>query len=229
MQNIKGISLSELDENARGPLWVINSAHKSKWRLRGDVSISIPSLNGNKDDGLIVKQSWLPVDVAQYIPRDRLLQATQFRRAVIEGLITVISRDDAERLLSQEGAYEERQRLMQEEAHVRQQAAPRTLLDSKVEISRADGEKDEDEPSVEMFGGEENVAKLARRGVDLDEDGLTPSFRGFADRLVDESDVSVMNALRARGKFTRRELRYLTTILTNHPKTLKQIQARLQK
>jgi hypothetical protein len=189
----------------------------------------VPSLTGNKDDGLIVKQSWLPIDVAQYIPRDRLLQATQFRRAVIEGLITVISRDDAERLLSQDGAFEERQRLSAAEAFVRNEAKPHTIADSKVEMTRTDGVKDDDDkPSVEFFGGEESLAQATKRGVDTDEDGLLPGFRGFADRLVDEADASVMNALRARGKFTRRELKYLASILTNHPKTLKQIRARLE-
>lgn len=228
MKNIQGISLSELDENTRGPLWVVNTADKSKWKLRGDVSISVPSLHGNKDDGVVIKHSWLPVDVAQYIPRDRLLQATQFRRAVIEGLITVISRDDAERLLSQDGAFEERLRIDQRELDVRETAKPRKISDSNVEMTVTGMKDDDEEPTVEMFG-EESVAAQAKRGVEADDDGLMPSFKMFADRLVDESDASVINALRARGRFTRRELRYLAKTLNNHPKALKQINARLQK
>jgi hypothetical protein len=230
MKNIQAISLSELDEHSKGSLWVINSADKSKWRLRGDVSISIPSLNGAKDDGLVIRQSWLPVDAAQYIPRDRLLQATQFRRAVIEGLITVISRDDAERLLSQKGAFEERMRLEQREMSVRDAAKPRSIKDSNVEmtLTGADRTEDDDEATVQIYG-EETLAKAAKRGIELDDDGLEPSFKMFADRLIDESDMNALNALRARGRFTRRELRYLAKVLTDHPETQKKINAGLRK
>jgi hypothetical protein len=76
---IEGISLSELDENERGPLWVLNNAANTKRKLRGNVHISIPATNGKGEDGLTVEHTWLPIDAAAFIPRPRLLQAIPSR------------------------------------------------------------------------------------------------------------------------------------------------------
>lgn len=230
---IKGISLSDLDETQRGPLWVINTAAQSKWELLGDVLVTVPNGNGRNPDKLQVKQTWLPVDVAQLIPRERLLASTEFRSAVIEGLITVIDRSDAERLLRQEGAHEERLRMTQMEQHVRKQGSARSILDSKVEITRTDGVTDDDDSPVEIFGGEdmvsENLAHATKAGIEVDDDGLMPSFKMFANKLAHESDINALNAIKARGKFSRRELKYLARTLEKHPKTLVQVQARIQR
>jgi hypothetical protein len=226
---IEGISLSELDENERGPLWVLNNAANTKRKLRGNVHISIPAVNGKGEDGLTIEHTWLPVDAAAFIPRPRLLQATQFRRAVIEGLIKVISRDDAERLLMQDGAYEERERLDGLKDIVLNATKQRGI---KAEMTVVGGDNDEDNEaeSVEMFA-DENVAKAAKRGIENDEDGLQPAFKMQADRWVEESDMSVLNAMRARGRFTPGELRYLKSVLDKkvHEKTLARIEAGLKK
>ncbi len=226
---IEGISLSELDENERGPLWVLNNAANTKRKLRGNVHITIPALSGKGEDGLTVEHTWLPIDAASLIPRPRLLQATQFRRAVLEGLIKVISRDDAERLLMQEGAYEERERLDGLKDIVSNATKQRSI---KAEMTVVGGDNDEDNESdsVEMFG-DESLAVAAKRGIEADEDGLQPSFKMQADRWVEESDMSVLNAMRARGKFTPGELRYMKAILKKdvHTTTLARIEAGLKK
>jgi hypothetical protein len=227
---IEGISLSELDENERGPLWVLNNAANTKRKLRGNVHISIPAVNGKGEDGLTVEHTWLPIDAAEFIPRPRLLQATQFRRAVISGLIKVISRDDAERLLMQDGAYEERERLDGLKDIVANATKQRSI---KAEMTVVGGDNDDDAgeaEAVEMFG-EENLAKAAKRGIEADEDGLQPAFKMQADRWVEESDMSVLNAMRARGKFTPGELRYMKSILKKdvHTTTLARIEAGLKK
>jgi hypothetical protein len=226
---IEGISLSELDENERGPLWVLNNAANTKRKLRGNVHISIPAVNGKGEDGLTIEHTWLPIDAAAFIPRPRLLQATQFRRAVIEGLIKIISRDDAERLLMQDGAYEERERLDSLKDIVTNATKQRGI---KAEMTVVGGDNDDDNEAeaVEMFN-DENVAKAAKRGIENDEDGLQPSFKMLADRWAEESDMSVLNAMRARGKFTPGELRYMKSILKKdvHTTTLARIEAGLKK
>jgi len=226
---IEGISLSELDENERGPLWVLNNAANTKRKLRGNVHISIPAVNGKGEDGLTVEHTWLPIDAAAFIPRPRLLQATQFRRAVIEGLIKIISRDDAERLLMQDGAYEERERLDGLKDIVTNATKQRGI---KAEMTVVGGDNDEDNESeaVEMFS-DENLGRAAKRGIENDEDGLQPSFKMLADRWAEESDMSVLNAMRARGKFTPGELRYMKGILKKdiHATTLARIEAGLKK
>jgi hypothetical protein len=81
-----------------------------------------------------------------------------------------------------------------------------------------------------MFA-EENLAKAAKRGIENDEDGLQPSFKMQAERWVEESDMSVLNAMRARGKFTPGELRFLKSILKKdvHAQTIARIEAGLKK
>jgi hypothetical protein len=226
---IEGISLSELDENERGPLWVLNNAANTKRKLRGNVHISIPAVNGKGEDGLTVEHTWLPIDAASFIPRQRLLQATQFRRAVIEGLIKVISRDDAERLLMQDGAYEERERLDGLKDIVTNATKQRKIT-AEMTVVGGDNDEDDESDAVEMFA-EENLAKAAKRGIENDEDGLQPSFKMQAERWVEESDMSVLNAMRARGKFTPGELRFLKSILKKdvHAQTIARIEAGLKK
>ncbi len=229
---IKGISLSELDDKNSGPVWIINSAASSRFQLTGNIVVNIPQPNGIKSDALVVHQTWLPVDISQRFPRKRILEATEFRAAVVNGLITVVSENDAARLLRQEGAAEETQRLTQHEAHVRAAGAARTIADSNVEITRTDGVTDEDENPVEIFGMDdepENLGKAAKKGIETNEDGLLPSFLMFVEKLQSETDLAALNAIRARAKFSRREIKYLAKTLADKPKTIKQLQSRISK
>lgn len=225
---IEGISISDLDENTGGKLWVLNNAHlRQKRKLRGKIFIGIPDAAGKTTDGLVIPYTWLPIDVNTMVPRQQLLQSRQFRRAVNDGLIKIISNEDAENLLRQSGAAEEQDRLDSEDDRVAEATAQRSI---KAEMSVIGGDKDEDDDSdtVEVFG-DESLAKAAKRGIEADEDGLQPSFRMQADRWVAESDMSVLNAMRARGKFTTNELRYLKSILKRdlHVETLARIEAGL--
>jgi hypothetical protein len=153
----------------------------------------------------------------------------RFRRAVIEGLIKVISRDDAERLLMQEGAYEERERLDGLKDIVTNATKQRKIT-AEMTVVGGDNDDDNESESVEMFS-DENVGKAAKRGIENDEDGLQPSFKMQVERWVEESDMSVLNAMRARGKFTPGELRYMKSVLKKdvHTTTLARIEAGLKK
>jgi hypothetical protein len=214
---IKQLSLSDLDAATTGPIWCVNSAASSKYELTGNVVLNIPQTNGLKADPLVMRQTWLPMDAAARFGRTRVLQATEFRTAVINGLITCITEDTAARMLSQEGSREEEKRLMNLENHVKSAGAPRSISDSSLEIRGEDGKIAGDDP-VEVFGPDDglptvNVARAAKAGLDLDENGLKTSFVMWADRLVEESDIGALNAIRARAKFSRREVKYLAKIL----------------
>lgn len=226
---IEGLKLSDLDENERGSLWVMNNAFNSKAtrKSRGTVFIGIPDAAGRTTEGLEIPHTWLPIDADAQIPRQELLKSRQFRRAIVDGLIKIISRDDAERLLMQDGAYEEQERLERQKDIVQEATKQRGI---KAEMTMIGGDKEdeeEDEASVEMFG--ESLAQATKRGIEADEDGLQPSFKMLADRWVEEGDMSVLNAMRARGKFTPPELRYLKAILKKdvHTNTLARIEAGL--
>jgi hypothetical protein len=230
--SLKPIRLSELDPSeTKGAIWVVNTAAQSKYHVQGQLIISVPSLTGGKEEALTVPYSWLPMDAAAHFPRARLLASTEFRKSVNNGLITIISEKDAQRLEETEGAEEERERLNELDEIVRQQASARSISDANVEINGQQQGKGEDEQSVSMFGLDDtpSIAKQlkGKKVVAMDDSGFTNSFIMFANKLKDESDIGALNQIRARAKFTRKEIRYLAQELSNHPKTQKQLQARI--
>jgi hypothetical protein len=227
---LKPIPLSELDvKDSRGPIWIVNTAAQSKYHVTGQLIISIPSLTGGKEEALIVPYTWLPMDAAAHFPRDRLLVSTEFRKSVINGLVTIISEKDADRLNETDGAEEERERLNELDEIVRQQASARSISDANVEINGQQGK--EGEETVSMFGLDDtpSIAKQlkAKRGPVVDDSGFTNQFLMFAEKIKQDSDMGALNQIRARSKFTRKEIRYLADHLSNHPKTQKQLQARI--
>lgn len=225
---IEGISINELDENAGGHLWVLNNAANTKRKLRGKIYIGIPDASGKTTDGLVIPHTWLPIDAAATVPRQQLLQSRQFRRALNDGLIKIISNEDAERLLMQPGVEEEQARLDREEDVVAEATRQRKIT-AEMTMIGGDNEEEEDTDRVDIFG-EESLAIAAKRGIESDEDGLQPSFKMLADRWAEEGDMSVLNAMRARGTFTSAELRYMKSVLNKdvHVTTLERIEAGLR-
>ena len=220
------MELHILDKNPDSPIpiWAINTADAHEVvRAAGDIILTVPRLNGaGQPDILKVRQTWLPQNLTELVPRRQLLACTEFRRAVNSGLITLIRGSKAKALLRNDGANEERQRLRDIERHVRDAGAARTIADSGAEITRADGQTDDDKPTI--IGGDD-VAKLAARGVADVESGITPNFKMFATRLLAGSDIEAKNAIRNRRSFTKKELGYLSRML---PKTFKLTSALLQ-
>jgi hypothetical protein len=71
---IKKLTLADLDAQATGPIWCVNSAAASKYELSGNVVLDIPHTNGAKSDPLVIRQTWLPIDVSARFGRARVLQ-----------------------------------------------------------------------------------------------------------------------------------------------------------
>jgi hypothetical protein len=232
--SIKSISISDLEaQGPRGSVWVLNSAATSQYALVGEIVINIPKTNGAGADPLKIPQTWLPVDAAARFPRERLLDAAEFRSAVVNGLVTIVDEETAAKILRKDGATDELKRLRATDQHVRQAGAARTIADSNVEISRADGVKDDEDEGdkVEIYGSndeDDNLARKAKNGVELN-DGHKPSFLMFVDKLKTESDIGALNAIRSRAKFTRKEMRFMRDNLTRgeFPKTIKALKSRI--
>lgn len=230
---IKSITIADLEsQGLRGSVWVLNSAATSQYQLIGEIVINVPKTNGNGADPLKIPHTWLPIDAAARFPRERLLDCAEFRSAVVNGLVTIVSEETATQLLRKDGAKDELKRLQKTDQHVRQAGAARTIADSNVEISRADGVKDDDDEGdkVEMYGDDDddNVAKQAKAGVE-DNDGFKPSFLMFVDKIQTENDIGALNAIRSRAKFTRKEMRHMRDTLNRNdfPKTVKALKARI--
>lgn len=225
---IKQLSVADLE--MQGPteqIWALNSSAESVIGSAGEVLLYIPRINGGQSDALFIPQTWLPVNLTSEISRTQLLASSEIRQAVNKNLITLISSDTAKRLMQQEGAKEERARLTAERNHIRSISGARTISDSKAEIVRSDGQSEDDE--AERDEDFVSVATLASGGVDNVEDGITPSFKMWTDKINGQSDGEALNALRSRSKFTRKELRFIVKHLENHPRTVAAITAKLGK
>lgn len=240
---IKYITITEVEKLGRGGVWVMNTAKYTNlgpegFRFEGDVLIDIPRQGGGKPLELKVPNSWLPFECTAQIPRQMLMDSPEFRSALNKGLISLISEQTAHRLNTEDGAHEERQRLLGLDRKVRTESAPpRSSKHGEIKlINRDAGDDDEsNSPMVDVYGPDgrrnssklQNLAVAAKAGVQVDDDGLKPSFKAWAEKTATESDVSAMNAIRSRGKFTSRELKHMRGLLTAHPKARNLIRDRL--
>ncbi len=205
---------------ALGAIWGINTADRSQLAVAGEVLLAIPKRNGNgQPDPLRIPQTWLPQELTRDIPRQRLLQSSEFRKAVSSQLIGLIDEATAHRILQQNGATEEQQRLAAQTKHIRTAGAARTIADSNATIQRADGLKEDDEEdqggrnkTVVIDHGDDDratVAELASHGVEDIEPGISPQFKMFVDKINRGSDIAAKNEIKGRRTFTRKEFSYM--------------------
>lgn len=217
---MKFLPVSYFDKNPKStrPIWGINTAAESDLGVVGEILISIPGQNGGQPDRLMVPQTWLPQELTRVINRRRLLNSVEFRSAVDKNLIGLISVEEAERLLRQDGAAEEQEKLRERSRQIRKAGAARTLSDTKTQISRADGvavDEDDDDSGgrnktvVIDHNENTNMADLAAQGVEEAEPGVSVQFKMWADRLALTKDVLAKNDIKSRRKFSSAELRFL--------------------
>lgn len=208
----QGLPLSYFDKkkNSKNPIWCLNTADQNEdVKVVGEIMVSIPKLNGGgQPDVLHIKQTWLPQDLTLDIPRAQLLQSSEFRKTVNKGLIALISREKAAALLRNEGAKEEQRRLLETARQVRIAGAARTISS---EITRADGVSDDEEEDAQVTVGaaSDNVALLAKNGVEDVEPGVSMQFKMFCDSLTTLSDIDALNKMKSRRNFKRTELKFL--------------------
>lgn len=198
----KHTSISELEQgDSRQPIWAINGSADSEVGQPGNVHVGIPKLHGTKIDELFLPQSWLPVCLTDQIPRAQLLSASEFRNAVNNKLLILITPEFAAQVKAQEGANEEEERLKEMKRVVREATQARTISGSGAEIIS----------TVEL-----DQPKEVKASTDL-----APAFTMFANSLSVKTDIEAMNLIRGRGKSSVRELKYLVANLKDKPKTLK--------
>jgi hypothetical protein len=226
---IKPLSISDLEDSGdRGSIWVMNSAQKSEYELEGEILINIPTAQG-RPEMLKVPQSWLPYEATGRFPKKRILESVEFRNALMKGLITAITEADAHAIMNEDGAREERKRLRDLDQHIKAAGAPRKISDANVSITNPQELTGGNTTPVDIVGGrEESVASQIKAGAQPDEKtGLKPNFMAFYERVKTQDDTSALNALKNKGRFSRRELRFLRDNLPNHPKTVQTIKSRL--
>lgn len=202
---------------AHQAIWVINTSEASDAGQPGDLHIGIPKLNGSRVDLVNVMQTWLPQELTRQVPRTQLLASSEFRSAVNNNLLAMISEEDALRIRRREGASEENQRLQSLRTNQRRASAARTISDSGAEVVNTNTLKG---GSVEINSSHgDNTALAALRGIDEVEPGIAPKFKMWVDRLSTMSDIQTMNEIRSRKKFSTSELRYLFSEVASKEKS----------
>lgn len=213
MAKIEKLTFADIEGQPRtAPIWVINTSHNKSYGAHGEnmgeVLIQVKDQHGKVlKPALKVWKSWLPVCVTNAYPRRMLLDSYEFRRAVNDGLITLITEKTARMLEEQEDAAEERQHLAKEEEALRTAWAAQSMTG---EAYVASGDKDDDRQSInesgaEVFGGEDKETVP----------GISANFQAWVERMGTLTEARAMNLLRTREKFTTAELKYLIKSTTH--------------
>ena len=219
---MKSVSLNELRQYSPSQsVWVLNTTTSSptmqrnidpetgKWKQeRADVVIQINSIVGDERETVVIPQSFLPVDVTEYASLRDLLESSSFRKALREGLITVIDEDSADELFNSPGADVERKRLRQQEIKIRNLSAARSITKTEVINVSNPSENDSRVPYSEV--------RPVHEIPHTEEDDFDPSFVANVMRWSQMDSISVLNEMRASGHFSRRELNYVLSKLDPH-------------
>lgn len=231
---MKTVSLNELREYpASASVWVLNTTTSSptmqrnidpetgKWKQeRADVVIQINSAVGDERETVVIPQSFLPVDVTEYASLRDLLESGSFRKALREGLITVIDEDSAEELFNAPGADVERKRLREQEIKIRNLSAARAITKTEV-INVSNPSENDSVPYSEV--------RPVHEIPHTEEDDFDPSFVANVMRWSQMDSISVLNEMRVSGKFSRRELNYVMSKLdpTRQKDVIEHIKAKM--
>lgn len=217
---MKSVSLNELREYpASRSVWVLNTTTSSptmqrnidpetgKWKQeRADVVIQINSAVGDERETVVIPQSFLPVDVTEYASLRDLLESGSFRKALREGLITVIDEDSADELFNAPGADVERKRLREQEIKIRNLSAARAI--TKTEVINVSNPSENTTTAVPR-----SEVRPVHEIPHTEEDDYDPSFVANVMRWSQMDSISVLNEMRVSGKFSRRELSYVMSKL----------------
>ena len=205
------MTVSELEaEDQKLPIWALNGSADSEIGQAGEVHVGIPKINGSKIDPLYIPQTFLPQNLTDQIPRAQLLASSEFRNAVNNRLLSLITPEFAAAMMEEDGVEEERQRLNDMKRHVKEATAARSITQSGADVI--------------------NTMEIADRTIQEEKPepgAMTPSFTMFANALNMKSDMEVTNLIRSRGKMTRGEIDHLIKTLHDKPKTVAMLKAKI--
>lgn len=211
----KYLTISDLEQQeGNHPIWSLNGSSQSEIGQAGDVHVGIPKINGSgKLDSLYLPQTFLPLNITEQIPRAQLMASSEFRTAVNSRLLILITPEYAEELLQSDGVEDEKERLLQLRRQVREATAARSITQSGADIVN----------TAEIDDGSREEAS------NTDDKGLSIGFEMFANNLQNQPDVQAMNAIRGRGRMSRREINHLMKLLHDKPKTIELLTRTLNK
>lgn len=211
------LDFTELEaQDEKAPIWALNNAHATHVGSPGDVVVGVPKINGSKVDSLHLPQTWLPCLLTAQISRTQLIAASEFRNAVLSGLIKPITVEYAELLNGQDGAAEERDRLEEQKRNIRTVTAARGINADLVDVQIVGDVTSNPGATVHGEGGKPpETAEQAQEEVEAS------LFDTFVERIREEDDVAAMNRIRSRGSLKGSQIKQLLAVCASKPKTTK--------
>ena len=171
------LKFSDLLQQAQHePIWVMNT---TKAENRGNVFFTVPNNTGTKEDPVNVFVTWTPICLTEEVTRKQLLDSSQFRRAVNQGLLKLISSEEAQEIMESGGAREEAERVR------------------RLSVNSATAE-------VQYGLGKESDKIEA---VDLN--GISNPVQQFVELMEMSQDGEGLNTLRTMGELTLKEYRFI--------------------
>lgn len=232
---MKTLSISDIRKfDSTKSVWVINTTSSSpsmrrnknpetgKWKQeRADVVLTINSatIHGERET-VVVPQSFLPVDLTEYVSIRDILECRAFLRSVREGLLTIIDDESADELFNTEGASEERARLQEKQQRLREIGAAKGITNT--EVVNVSNPTDNEYKKAEV--------KAVTELPEIEEDQFDATFVANVLLWAQMDDLSALNGMKAAGRFSRKELKYILSKLNPkiHQTTINHIKSVLK-
>jgi hypothetical protein len=127
----KLLTIGDIEASKSSSIWVLNKSNP-----KGNITITVPNGMGNVVT-VMVPVTWIPVDMTTQATKQSLLASPVFRRMMTLGMIAIISEEDAQKLLSEDDARVEMQRIyaMPQELSGNPETIPAAVTSIKSEVA----------------------------------------------------------------------------------------------
>lgn len=173
---------------------VVYITNETRGEGRSQIVLNVNKASGIGVETLIIAPTWVPQELTGQIPKNILLNSSDFRRAVTNGWIRIISEEYAADMLKQPGAKEELDKV--------------TARNNSTDITSVEGMSDITVNDVITDPIESQEASIR----------VSPSVMAvFGEFENDElSELEVLNALRNLGDLNNTSLNYVRTQAKQH-------------
>lgn len=129
----KFLTIEELEQSEKGPVWVLNNTSGSS---SARILINIPKINGNGNDLVKINRTFIPMNIANQVPKRQLLESSEFRKCVNNAEISIITPEYATLLLDTPEAREEVKNLENEAQRIKSYLTGESIVDTDGESKK---------------------------------------------------------------------------------------------
>jgi hypothetical protein len=124
----KFLTLEDLESTEKGPVWVLNN---TSGKDGARILINIPKMSGNGNDLVKIHKTFIPMNIANQVPKSQLLASSEFRKCVNNKEISLITTEYASVLLDTEESKEEQRIIDNEASRIKAILAGTSLLEKE--------------------------------------------------------------------------------------------------